>query len=258
MYSPGQGRSGGESCLSDPSLLRHFFWGGSLKLLNGQSDPEGQAGSGEDLAAPQFQSPWQFIEEEPPERTPGPELVTSTRVAEFRPLALPVGEAAAATEKGDAGMAQSEAWELLAQRLEAFRPEPLTDLGQEEELDAELDGPDTGLSGLRKLLLSPGMKASQSREIAAQGAAARRPVEVPLAGKVPPRSYTPLPRGPAGQDRSDVSARENSGAQNPSFESEEKEHVWDDADNARRDRRDPVDPVQILPSWRGQYKKKKR
>jgi hypothetical protein len=102
------------------------------------------------------------------------------------------------------------------------------------------------------------MKASQSREIAAQGAAARRPVEVPLAGKVPPRSYTPLPRGPAGQDRSDVSARENSGAQNPSFESEEKEHVWDDADNARRDRRDPVDPVQILPSWRGQYKKKKR
>jgi hypothetical protein len=30
----------------------------------------------------------------------------------------------------------------------------------------------------------------------------------------------------------------------------------DNEGNARRDRRDPYDPVDILPSWRGQYKKK--
>jgi hypothetical protein len=40
------------------------------------------------------------------------------------------------------------------------------------------------------------------------------------------------------------------------FESEEKEHIRLEGENARRDRRDPVDPVEILPSWRGQYKKK--
>jgi hypothetical protein len=233
-------------------------FGGPLKLLNGQSAPEDQTGSGEDILAPQSQSPWQFIEEELPERTPGPELVASTRVTEFRPPALPVGRAAGATEKGATEMSQAEAWELLARRLESFRPEPASDLVQEEASEEEVDGPDTGLSGLRKLLLSPGMKASQSREIAAQGAAARPPVEALPVRTVPPRSYTPLPRGPAGKDESAASSRENSGARNPPFESEEKEHAWDDADNARRDRRDPVDPVQILPSWRGQYKKKKK
>jgi hypothetical protein len=66
-----------------------------------------------------------------------------------------------------------------------------------------------------------------------------------------------LPRGPAGEQRSAAPLAQEPPASKVSFESEEADHAWVDGENARRDRREPVDAVQILPSWRGQYKKKK-
>lgn len=155
-------------------------------------------------------------------------------------------------------MSQAKAWELLARRLEAFRPQAFAVPEQDEASEEAMDGPDTGLSGLRKLLLAPGMKANLSRQTAPQGVESAAPAEGLAVQQMPPRSYTPLPRGTAGKDMSAASPREAQAARNPPFESEEKEHAWEDTDNARRDRRDPVDPVQILPSWRGQYKKKKK
>jgi hypothetical protein len=220
---------------------------------------------------------------------------------------LPVGPSAAAAEKEDAAMGQAEAWEKLARRLDAFRPEQAAQEGsnpgeaaerhsagdqssmiqppaarlkpypdafraedraflqpaeaaaeREEAYEVEMDGPDTGLSGLRKLLLSPGLKGvSQAGPLAARGAETARPQQETPAQPVPPRSYTPFPGGPAAEDRSAAAPTQESQSPKASFESEEAEHAWADGDNARRDRRDPVDEVQILPSWRGQYKKKK-
>jgi hypothetical protein len=230
-----------------------------LKLVNGQPAPGDQARSGEGSFAPQYQSPWQFIEEEAPERAPEAEPTSSTRPAESRPPALPVGPPVATTEKTDAAKSQPESWEGLARRLEAFRPEAVSEPAQEDAYEEEMDGPDTGLSGLRKLLLSPGLRGvNKAKPLAARRAEAATSLEETPMQRVPPRSYTPFPGTPAGEDRSAASPAQESLSPKALFESEEKEHVWMDGENARRDRRDPVDPVEILPSWRGQYKKKKK
>jgi hypothetical protein len=170
-----------------------------------------------------------------------------------------VGPPVATTEKADAAKAQTESWEGLARRLEAFRPKTVSEPGQEDACEEEMHGPDTGLSGLRKLLLSPGLRGvNKAKPLAARGAEAASPVDETPMQRVSPQSYMPLPRGPAGEDRSAAPPKQESQSPQASFESEEKEHAWADGENARRDRRDPVDPVQILPSWRGQYKKKEK
>jgi len=230
-----------------------------LKLMNGQPVPEDKARSGEGSFAPPYQSPWQFIEEEAPERVPEAKPASSTRSAEFRPPALPVGPPVDPTERTDAALTQAESWEGLARRLEVFRPEAASEPGREDAYEEEMDGPDTGLSGLRKLLLSPGLRgASKPKPLAVHVDESARSLEEPPAHRVPPRAYTPLPRGPAGADRSAAPPAQESQSPKASFESEEKDHAWTDGENTRRDRRDPVDPVEILPSWRGQYKKKKK
>lgn len=230
-----------------------------MKLVNGQPAPGDQARSGEGSFAPQYQSPWQFIEEEAPERAPEAEPTSSTRPAESRPPALPVGPPVATAERTDAANAQPESWEGLARRLEAFRSEAVSEPAQEDAYEEEMDGPDTGLSGLRKLLLSPGLRGvNKAKPLAARRAEAATSLEETPVQRVPPRSYTPFPGTPAGEDRSATSPAQESLSPKALFESEEKEHVWMDGENARRDRRDPVDPVEILPSWRGQYKKKKK
>lgn len=172
---------------------------------------------------------------------PEVEAAASARFLGSRTPALPLGSPAMTSEKADVAMAQAEAWERLAQRLDAFRPEPYPKAPAEAERKVEMDGPDTGLSGLRKLLLSPGLGGvNKAGSLAARGAET---------------ASTPLPQGPSGEEKSAASQKFPS--PKAPFESEEAEHAWVDGGNARRDRREPVDAVQILPSWRGQYKKKK-
>lgn len=230
-----------------------------LNLVNGQPVPEDQKRSGEGSFAPQYQSPWQFIEEEAPERASRTEPASSTRPSESRPPALPVGPSVVTTGTTDAAKAQAESWEGLARRLETFRPEAVSEPAQEETHEEEIDALDTGLSGLRKLLLSPGLRGVyKAKPLAARGAEASRPlVETPMQ-RISPLTYTLFPGAPAGEDRSAASPAQESRSPKALFESEEKEHVRLDGENARRDRRDPVDPVEILPSWRGQYKKKNK
>lgn len=238
-------------------ICRGAFFEEPLNLVNGQPVPEDQNRSGEGGFAPQYQSPWQFIEEAAPARTPEAEPASSTRPAETRPPALPVGPPVATTGTTDVAKAQAESWEGLARRLESFRPEAVSEPVQEETYEEEIDAPDTGLSGLRKLLLSPGLRGvNKAKPLAARGIEASRPPLEPPVQRVPPRSYTPFPGAPAGEDRSAASPSQESPSPKAMFESEEKEHIRLEGENARRDRRDPVDPVEILPSWRGQYKKK--
>lgn len=256
MYPPGQGMSGKRFAARFPIYCGASFED-PLKLLNGQSVPGDQPRSGDAPFVPQYQSPWQFIEEEPPARAPEAEPANSLRPAVIRPPALPMGPSVATTEKTDPTQAQAESWEGLARRPEAFRPEAVSEPGREEAYEDESDAPDTGLSGLRKLLLSPGLKGvNKAKPLPARVAEAARPLQETPAQRVPARSYTPFPGAPAGGDRS--AQAQESLPPKAAFESEKKEHAWADGENTRRDRRDPVDPVEILPSWRGQYKKKKK
>lgn len=127
--------------------------------------------------------------------------------------------------------------EQLARRIDTFRPQPAP--GPE--------GPDdraTRLNGLSNLFLALGLKGLNDEG----PSAVQESVPPPLVeqGAEPqiearPYTYTPFPKAPA---------------KKPSGEGDERKAGWAHAVNTRRDRRDAYDGVQILPSWRGQYKKK--
>ena len=106
------------------------------------------------------------------------------------------------------------------------------------------------LSGLRSRFASMGLKGLiKARAAAAEARKASPTVEAPPEPPVPARTYTPFPddeprHGAAVLSTSPLTASPDSRPPN------------DSAENTRRDRRDPFDAVEILPSLRGQYKKK--
>jgi hypothetical protein len=119
------------------------------------------------------------------------------------------------------------------------------------------------MSGLRNLIFSLGLqnlhKAAKPRNEEAESA--------PLPGKVPERqvnarSFAPAP-APVTPSRSSTSiASPTQVTAQPEFLPPEPISDKSDKDRSRskgkasRDRRDSFDDVEILPSWRGQYKKK--
>jgi len=76
------------------------------------------------------------------------------------------------------------------------------------------------------------------------------------------RSFTPA-SAPAGHPGAAHPRFANAGDRDPEIlppepasDNTDKERSWASKGKARRDRRDAFDDVEILPSWRGQYKKK--
>ena len=115
---------------------------------------------------------------------------------------------------------------------------------------AACKAPGSRLSGLRSRFASMGLKGLiKARAAAAEARKASPTVEAPPEPPVPARTYTPFPddeprHGAAVLSTSPLTASPDSRPPN------------DSAENTRRDRRDPFDAVEILPSLRGQYKKK--
>jgi hypothetical protein len=76
-----------------------------------------------------------------------------------------------------------------------------------------------------------------------------------------PHAYTPMPQPPVRNDSfyaspTLVTAPPEFLPPKPLVETTDKERSKASAAKGRRDRRDSFDDVEILPSWRGQYKKR--
>jgi hypothetical protein len=119
----------------------------------------------------------------------------------------------------------------------------------------------TRLSGLRNLLFSLGLK-NLNRQGEPEGQEPEEPLsqEEVAARQAYARSYQPVQHPPvreyAGASPARVTAAPEFLPPQPEAEEPQQEHSWSNPSTSRRDRRDAYDEVQILPSWRGQYKKK--
>jgi hypothetical protein len=157
-----------------------------------------------------------------------------------------------------------EYWEHISNRLDDFQPEIAPEAVHEPEPEETPNNAATRMSGLRNLIFTLGLKnlnkeakpGDEAAESAPQpGRGTERQVNV--------RSFTPAPAQP-GPSRSSVSsasptlvtAQPEILPPEPSTEKMDKERSWKSKSVARHDRRDAFDDVEILPSWRGQYRKK--
>jgi hypothetical protein len=124
----------------------------------------------------------------------------------------------------------------------------------------------TRMTGLRNLIFSLGLKnVNRPADARLQEAEAAMPYEPVHERPVYAQPYPPMPQGPDrqanyGPSPTLVTAAPEFLPPKPLVETtdREKDADWSTASAARRDRRDAFDDVEILPSWRGQYKKKKR
>jgi hypothetical protein len=125
----------------------------------------------------------------------------------------------------------------------------------------------TRMTGLKNLIFTLGQKnLYQVRETAERpfdrpAAAPPPPVEPLRQRPVYPRASAPIPqnsprREPEMPSPTLVTAPPEFLPPKPMVERTEKEHGPSGHSTSRRDRRETYDDVEILPSWRGQYKKK--
>jgi hypothetical protein len=172
----------------------------------------------------------------------------------------PMPRPAAARQRERASAAPGDLLRLAAQP-EARQP----------EIEEAPQSAASRLSGLRGLLFSLGLKnLNEPRETEARTAPAAVPTPPPESapeGPVVVRTFVPYPEPapvsavPSAARASGSSARRVTAQPEilpprPRAQERIREHPWENEEAARRDRRDPYDEVEILPSWRGQYKKK--
>jgi len=222
--------------------------------------------------------------------------VASVPVREPEPAPAPTpGPAPVARPYVSAPPEQS--WERVSNRFDEIKPQPAQQPVQQAPDQAEppYDAA-TRMSGLRSLIFSLGQKnVNRPTETWAQEAQAQPPALPPQERAAYARPYTPAPvpqerpayahpyapveppqerppyarpypPPPDRQDRSDpsstlVTAPPEFLPPKPMVETTEadSDRTWTGGTSAaRRDRRDAYDDVDILPSWRGQYKKKKK
>jgi succinoglycan biosynthesis transport protein ExoP len=237
----------------------------------------------------------QPVAEQPDEQLPRPAVpvppvAAAPKAATDQPVAKPVParpRTAVSSTFVPVAPAQSPAqsWERVASqtgefvpsRASDFQPAPIAEAPRPEPEDLAQNGA-TRLSGLRNLLFSLGLKnlnqahedkARQAESNAWQPEDAPRPApfempepphikEPPLASireprvPAPPPAYVPLSEP--------VAVAPNRVTATPEFlppKPPERESSAKSAHDRHRERRDTVDDVQILPSWRGQYKFKR-
>jgi hypothetical protein len=124
------------------------------------------------------------------------------------------------------------------------------------------------MTGLKNLIFTLGQKnLHQVRETAERPV--EQPIERPVAAPPPPfepirqrpvypRASAPIPprKEPEIPSPTLVTAPPEFLPPKPTVERTEKEHGPSSHSTSRRDRRETYDDVEILPSWRGQYKRK--
>ena len=157
-----------------------------------------------------------------------------------------------------------ESWERVSNRLDDFQPETAPETIREPEPEEAPYNAATRMSGLRNLIFSLGLKnlnkAAKSEDEEAEF--------VPQPGRgterqVGARPFAPVP-SPVNSSRSSASGASPTQVTatpeilppEPTADKSDKERSWSSKSKGRRDRRDAYDDVEILPSWRGQYKKK--
>ena len=157
-----------------------------------------------------------------------------------------------------------ESWERVSNKLDDFQPETAPETSREPESEEVPYNAATRMSGLRNLIFSLGLKnlnkaakpEDEEAELVPQpGSGTERQVNA--------RPFAPAPSpvnssrsSASGSSPTQVTATPEILPPEPTADKSDKEQSWSSKGKTRRDRRDAFDDVEILPSWRGQYKKK--
>jgi hypothetical protein len=123
------------------------------------------------------------------------------------------------------------------------------------------------MAGLRNLIFSLGLKNTrQNQDESDRSEEVPTPVESPRQRAAAAHSYIPVERAPVQHvpDRADsgngsptlVTAPPEFLPPKPMVEHTGEGHSKGPSSTAQRDRRDTYDDVEILPSWRGQYRRR--
>jgi hypothetical protein len=156
----------------------------------------------------------------------------------------------------------AQSWERLPTRSDSFQLETAAEPECKPEAEETPFNAATRMSGLRNLIFSLGLKnmhqEEDERELAAEPPP---PVEPVRQRQVHTQPYAPMPQVPPRRESESasptlVTAPPEFLPPKPLEETAENEHRVNGKSTSRRDRRDTYDDVQILPSWRGQYKRK--
>ena len=154
-----------------------------------------------------------------------------------------------------------QSWERASSRIDDFQPESASEgVLQPEPEEGHYDAA-RRMSGLRNLILSLGLKnPNQLAEPVAREAEAPLPAEPRQQRPVYARPTAPVATAArpedAGNSTTLVTAPPEFLPPKPAVEKTETQHSRANNSVSRRDRRDAYDDVEILPSWRGQYRKK--
>ena len=209
----------------------------------------------------------------PPPRTTEPQIAVAPppapNVPWYRAQAAPQPVPAAQPSLAQPAPAQpapAQTWERIATRFDDIQPEPVPEeLPQPEPADTPFDSA-TRMTGLRNLIFSLGMKnpnmpAEEPEHVAEVPPpfhqAPERPAYDPTYTQ---QNYTPAPQ-PSSQRESAAPSRLVTAPPEflppkPVVETSDEDQEWNNPTKGHRDRRDAYDDVEILPSWRGQYRKK--
>jgi hypothetical protein len=191
-----------------------------------------------------------------------PEPQQPPRVRETQPAAA--SPAARVAPQYDPGTPRVQSWERVSNRLNDFQPETAPEAAREPEPEETPYNAATRMSGLRNLISSLGLKNLHKEEegreedaefILQPGRGTERQVFARTSAPAP--AQISLSRSGASDDSPTlVTAPPEILPPKPADENTGKGRSWASKGKARRDRRDAYDNVEILPSWRGQYKKK--
>jgi hypothetical protein len=157
-----------------------------------------------------------------------------------------------------------ESWERVSNRLDDFQPETAPEAAREPETEETPYNAATRMSGLRNLMFSLGLqnlhKAAKPEDEGAESAPQPgRETERQVNARSFAASSAPVSLSRSGESNTSptlVTAPPEILPPEPTSDKTDKGRSWSSKGKARRDRRDAYDDVEILPSWRGQYKKK--
>lgn len=221
-------------------------------------------------AAPHM--PWWLADAQPqpslplPVPVPQPVRVREPEVASFQPVP-PVAPRLATQPE----VPPAQSWERVSSRRDTHEPAVPAERARPWDYEETPPGAASRLSGLRNLLFSLGLKnLNSTRESSGyedeplpqsqpdpEYAGYTRVYTAPPAPSAP----TPVPVAPPRSSQVDTAPRLVTAAPEflpprPAAQTTGKYQTGDPDATSRRDRRDNYDEVEILPSWRGQYRKK--
>jgi len=156
----------------------------------------------------------------------------------------------------------AQSWERAPSILSEIKPKAAVEEVNQAEAEEDATNAASRLSGLKNLLFVLGLKDLHKGEEPQEPEAEALP-EPERVSERPAfvHAYASAPAAGARNRAARTSSPHVTAAPEflppgPKAEKAEKENLWQNDAAGHRDRRDAYDEVQILPSWRGQYKKK--